>query len=217
MTQCARWRNAATCQQRNIFQTSFQKSAVQFLKATNYQGCPMEGQHPQQGDRDNVAWWPYFEEMGHLRSISLFGSINQTLSPSTSSHVCITLFSNIPCMNMFWPIYRWTHQVPTIHDHQPLHQSFPSDGQNWMSVIHSGPLPLVSSSTMPCRHLTGSSGLHPFLRTNAPNTALRTYDASRKHQLCFSMAAHMFSVVASALGIPLLPAFLKAVFQVVLA
>ncbi|KAF8547547.1 hypothetical protein OG21DRAFT_1490134 [Imleria badia] len=78
-------------------------------------------------------------------------SVNQTPSPSASSHPDASGSKN-------------RHLSPPV--------AFPSVGRNQTPAEHDVPLP-VSDSPMPCRQLTGSSGLRPFLSTNAPEAAPR--------------------------------------------
>ena len=45
-------------------------------------------------------------------SLELLESVHQTPSPSASSHVRISLLSDVRCNKAFWPISSMTHQVP---------------------------------------------------------------------------------------------------------
>jgi hypothetical protein len=76
----------------------------------------------------SIALGPHSEETGplekRLSSLELLGSVNQTPSPSTSSHVvCTSLLSDVRRTKMFWPIYSRTHRIRSTNVHQPLHQS----------------------------------------------------------------------------------------------
>ena len=56
-------------------------------------------------------------------SLELLCSVNQTPSPTASSHVRIALSSNVCRTNMFWPVYSLTHRVPSMDVHQSPRQS----------------------------------------------------------------------------------------------
>ncbi|KAF8555319.1 hypothetical protein OG21DRAFT_1521869 [Imleria badia] len=87
-------------------------------------------------------------------SLELLESVNQTPSPSASSHPDTSS-----------PKHRRRSKSPPV--------AFPSVSRNRIAVIHNIPPPSAIDSPMPRRRLTGSSGPHPFLQTNAPNTAPR--------------------------------------------
>ncbi|KAH0827406.1 hypothetical protein J3R83DRAFT_4062 [Lanmaoa asiatica] len=88
-------------------------------------------------------------------SLELLESVNQTPSPSASSPPD-------------------TSSAKYTHPSKSPPVTFPSVNQNRMPLTHSAPPPSASDSPVPRRRLTGSSGPHPFLQTNAPNTASRS-------------------------------------------
>ncbi|KAF8441622.1 hypothetical protein L210DRAFT_3399167 [Boletus edulis BED1] len=87
-------------------------------------------------------------------SLELLESVNQTSSPSASSH-----------LDTSSPKHRPLSKSPPV--------TFPSVTRNQTSVIHSVPPPSASDSPMPRRRLTGGSRPPPFLQTNAPHGSPR--------------------------------------------
>ena len=147
---------------------SLEESVVQFPKATH--------QVPQKGSTLNEITKSIFPQGHILRRLACSSPVslkllmrNQLPSPSASSHVCtyVSLFYQTSVTLKCFVI----SQVPSMNVHQLRHQlpfcQLVGIGCPLFTVVH-----LCQQATpIPRRWLTGSSGPHRFLQTNAPNTA----------------------------------------------